>query len=123
MLIPAIDATGGIQLASPSAFYEFLDIEDPRYASHHGLVLPQDLSTGFYAVASNTAAFSYKPENMIRGPLHVTAFRGPGNISAFTDELLDWDTGVEAAPARPSRKLSVTLRYVGRSVPRPLEDY
>jgi hypothetical protein len=125
MVLPAVNATGSIQPSNPWAFYEYLQPEDPRYTSHHGLVLSQGLvlAGGFYLLPSTTAQFSYKPENIIRGPLSMATFRGPGNISSFTDDLLDWDAGVEAAPPRPSGKISVTLRYAGRGVPRPLEDY
>jgi|SRR5579863_6107386 len=118
MFTPAIDATGAIQPTNPWAFYEYLPVEDPRYTSHYGLVL-----TNLCLFPSNMAQFSYKPENIIRGPLSIAMFPGPGNISAFTGELLDWDTGVEATPSRPSGKISVTLHYAGRGTPRPLEDY
>ncbi len=119
MFIPAVDATGAIQPINPWAFYEYLPVEDPRYTPHYGLVL-----TNLCLLPSNTAQFSYKPENIVRGPLSIAVFRGtPGNISAFTDDLLDWDAGVEAAPPRPSGKISVTFHYAGRGVPRPLGDY
>jgi hypothetical protein len=117
MFIPAIDATGAIQPTSPWAFYGYLPVEDPRYTSHYGLVL-----TNLCLFPSNMAQFSYKPENIIRGPHSAAVFCGPGN-SAFTGELLDWDTGVDVAPSGPSGKISVTLHYAGRGVPRPLEDY
>ena len=124
MLLPAVNATGSIQPGNPWAFYEYLQPEDQRYASRLMLAQGLVLAGGFYLLLpSNTAQFSYKPENIIRGPLSMTTFRGPGNISAFTDDLLDWDIGVEAAPPRPSGKISVTLHYAGRGVPRPLEDY
>lgn len=124
MLLPAFNATGGIQPSNPWAFYEYLQPEDLRYTSHHGAVLAQDLVlAGFYLLPSNTARFSYKPENIIRGPLSMAAFRGPGNISAFADGLVDRETGVGEAPPRPSGKISVTLHYAGRGAPRPLEDY
>lgn len=118
MYIPAIDATGAIHPTSPWAFYEYLPVEDPRYTSHYGLVL-----TNLCLFPSNTAQFSYKPENIVRGPLSGSAFEGAGNISAFTDDRLDWDSGVEAAPPRPTGKISVTLHYAGRGVPRPLGEY
>ncbi len=38
------------------------------------------------------------------------------------EELLNWDFAVEAAPKRPSGKLTVTLKYAGRGTPRPFED-
>lgn len=124
MLLPAFNATGGIQPGNPWAFYEYLRMEGQGDTSHHGLVLSQDLVlAGFYLLPSNTARFSYRPENIIRGPLSMAPFRGPGNISAFADELVDWDTGVGDAPPRPSGKISVTLHYAGRGAPRPLEDY
>jgi hypothetical protein len=124
MVFPAINATGSFQPSNPWAFYEYLQPEDQRCTSHHGLVLAQGLMlAGFYPLPSNTAQFSYKPENIIRGPLSIAASRGLGNISAFTDDLLDWDAGVEAAPPRPSGKISVTLHYAGRGVPRPLGEY
>jgi hypothetical protein len=119
MFIPAINATGAIQPMSPWAFCEYLPAEDPRYTSHYGLVLA---NTCFFP--SNTAQFSYKPENVVRGPLFSgVVSRGPSNLSTFTEEPLDWDTGVEHAPPRPSGKISVTFRYAGRGTPRPLADY
>ena len=53
----------------------------------------------------------------------VVTFRESGNISAFIDDLLDWDSGIVAAPLRPSGRISVTLRYDGKGVPRPLDEY
>ena len=119
MVLPAINATGSIQPSNPWAFYEYLQPEDQRYTSDRGRVL----AGGFYLLPSTTAQFSYKPENIIRGPLFMATVRGFGNISAFTDDLIDWDAGVEAAPPRPSGKISVTLHYGGRGTPRPLGDY
>jgi hypothetical protein len=126
MILPAVNATGSIQPSNPWAFYEYLQPEDPRYRSHHGLVISSSfvLATGLYLLPSNTVQFSYKPENIIRGPLSIASLRGPSNnLSAFADDLLDWDAGVGAAPPRPSGKISVTLHYAGRGVPRRLEDY
>ena len=117
MLLPAVNATGSIQPSNPWAFCEYLQPEDPRYTAH-GLTLSHGL-----VLATGTAQFSYKPENIIRGPLSITPHRGkPGMISAFTDDQLDWDARVEAAPPRPSGKLSVTLRFAGRGVPSPFGD-
>lgn len=116
MLLPAVNATGSLEPSNPWAFCEYLPAEDLRYTSHYGLVL-----AGLFP--SNTAGFSYKPENIIRGPLLASTPRSPSSISAFTDDLLDWDMGIEVRPLRPSGKISVTLRYAGRVGPRPLEDY
>lgn len=118
MLLSAVNATGGFQPETPWAFYEYLRQEDIQYAYGRTLLL-----TGFYLVPSNTAAVSYKPENVIRGPLSILGFPEIGNISAFTSDLLDWEAGVATAPQRPSGKISVTLHYAGRGTPRPLEDY
>ena len=116
MFIQAIDATGAIQPTHPWAFYECLPVNDPRYTTQLALVL-----TNPCLFPSNTAQFSYKPENIIRGPLSLTMFRGPGNISAFTDEPLDWETGIEVAPPRHSGTIQVA-HYAGRGV-QATEDY
>lgn len=118
MFIQAINATGAIRPTSPWAFCEYIPVEDPRYTSHYALML-----TNLCLFPSNTAQFSYRPENIIRGPLSAGAYTGPGNISAFADDPLDWDVGVDAVPPRASGKISVTLRYAGRGIPRALEDY
>ena len=124
MILPAFNSTGSIQPSNPWAFYEYLRPEDQGDTSYRCLMLSQGLLLGgFYLSPSNTAQFSYKPENIIRGPLFMATFRRPGNISAFTEDPLDWDAGVGAAPPRPSGKISVTLHYAGRGAPRPLEDY
>ena len=82
MVLPAINATGSIEPSSPWAFYEYLQPEDQRYTSHHGLVLSQGLvlAGGFYLLPSTAAQFSYKPENIIRGPLSMATLRGSGKI-------------------------------------------
>jgi hypothetical protein len=41
---------------------------------------------------------------------------------ASTEDLLDWDVAIQTAPPRPSRRMSVTLRYRGRSIPSPVAD-
>lgn len=118
LLLPAANATGSVQPRTPWAFYEFLQAGDNRYACNS--LLP---NSGPYAVQSNTAVVWFNPENVIRGPLAIVTFRESGNISAFTDDLLDWDSGIVAAPLRPSGRISVTLRYDGKGVPRPLDEY
>ena len=36
-----------------------------------------------------------------------------------SEDLLDWDVAIQPVPTRPSRKISMTFRYTGRSVPSP----
>lgn len=38
------------------------------------------------------------------------------------DDLLNWDAWIEVAPKRPSRKLRVHIRNIGRGRPMPIED-
>lgn len=38
------------------------------------------------------------------------------------DEVLDWDAGIEVAPLRPTRRIKVRLRDLGRDKPLPIED-
>lgn len=38
-----------------------------------------------------------------------------------TEELLDWDAGVENPPQRPRRRIHVQLRDLGRDKPQPIE--
>ena len=96
----------------------------PRYAWPHGLVLPKAvLAGGFYLVALHYGAvFIQGGKHHTRPALHGHV-SGPGNISSFIDDLLDWDTGIDVAPPRPSGKISVTLHFAGRGAPRPLGDY
>jgi hypothetical protein len=37
-------------------------------------------------------------------------------------ELLDWDAAIEAAPSRPTTTINVSIEYVGRSKPLPVDD-
>lgn len=38
------------------------------------------------------------------------------------EEVLDWDAGIEVAPLRPTRRIKVRLRDLGRDKPLPIED-
>lgn len=38
------------------------------------------------------------------------------------EELLDWDACIEVDPPRPTRRIQVTLRDLGRDKPLPVED-
>lgn len=38
------------------------------------------------------------------------------------EELLDWDACIEVDPPRPTRRIRVTLRDLGRDKPLPVED-
>ena len=38
------------------------------------------------------------------------------------DDVLDWDAGIEVAPLRPTRRIKVRLRDLGRDKPLPIED-
>ena len=50
------------------------------------------------------------PANSQRVPLDVDP-----------EEILDWDACIEAAPPRPTRRIRVTLRDLGRDKPLPVE--
>lgn len=117
MIFPVVNSTGNIQPSYPWAFYEYPQTAEPRGMSNYGLMLTSLL------FPSNTAQLSYRPENIIRGPLSIAGIAGFGDISAFSDSPLNWDVGVEVAPPRPSGKISVTIHYAGRGVPRPIDDY
>jgi len=41
---------------------------------------------------------------------------------ASAEELLDWDFAIQAPPPRLSGTISVSLKYMGRSVPTPVPD-
>lgn len=42
--------------------------------------------------------------------------------ASYPDELLDWEASIADVPKRPSGMLTVTLQYVGRGTPTPVED-
>jgi hypothetical protein len=50
--------------------------------------------------------------------LHASSHRKLLPSPVSTEELLDWDLSMKA-PSRPSGIISVTLKYMGRSVPTP----
>ncbi len=38
------------------------------------------------------------------------------------EEVLDWEAGIEVAPLRPTRRIKVRLRDLGRDKPLPVDD-
>src|SRR5260370_29852562 len=60
-----------------------------------------------------------RPEGLILGPSSIVAQRLAGPSSFYSDDLLNWDFAVEAAPKRPAGTLTVTLKYAGRGIPTP----
>lgn len=38
------------------------------------------------------------------------------------NETLDWDVALDSIPVRPSNRIEVSLKFVGRSKPIPIED-
>lgn len=43
-------------------------------------------------------------------------------LEIVPEEVLDWDAGIEVAPLRPTRRIKVRLRDLGRDKPLPIED-
>jgi hypothetical protein len=43
-------------------------------------------------------------------------------VDLVPEEVLDWDAGIETAPPRPTRRIKVRLRDLGRDKPLPIED-
>ena len=52
-------------------------------------------------------------------PVPATATSPP--TPSTPDELLDWDACIEVAPPRPTRRIQVRLRDLGRDKPQPIE--
>lgn len=63
-----------------------------------------------------------RPEGGLLSPISFEPQRRlpPGRFSS--DDLLDWDAAIEAAPRRPSGTLTVTLQYAGRATPSPTTE-
>lgn len=45
----------------------------------------------------------------------------PDPMDVDPEEILDWDTCIEVAPPRPTRRIQVTLRDMGRDKPLPVD--
>ena len=56
----------------------------------------------------------------VSSPSPATTPRVPVDI--IPEEVLDWDACIEAAPPRPTRRIKVRLRDLGRDKPLPVED-
>jgi hypothetical protein len=50
---------------------------------------------------------------------NLKAYRRSLPSPVSSEDLLDWDVVIQPAPTRPSRKISMTVRYTGRSIPSP----
>lgn len=43
-------------------------------------------------------------------------------LDGESDGILNWDAWIEVAPSRPTRRIRVTLRNLGRDKPLPFDD-
>ena len=60
------------------------------------------------------------PSPAVPSPSPAKSPRAPLDINQ--EEILDWDAGIEVAPLRPTRRIKVRLRDLGRDKPLPIED-